>query len=140
MCLECVLLVRGAETDDIANEDDRGLVFHTLGRAQSAVEGVEVIAVAHPLHLPAVGGKTQPHVLGKIQRGRPGQRDLVVVVQHDQLAQSQMPGQRASFGSHPLHQVAVRGDDVGMVIDNLVAGSVVSGRQVRLADSQAHRV
>ena len=55
------------------------------------------------------------------QRGRSIDRDLVVVEQHDQAAEPEMPGQRNRFVAETLHQAAVAGDDISIVIDELVA-------------------
>src|SRR3546814_3962827 len=44
------------------------------------------------------------------ERCRPVDRRRVVVVEDDELAQAEVPGQRSRLGLHALHHVAVAGD------------------------------
>ncbi len=55
------------------------------------------------------------------ERQRPVDRDAVVVEEDDQLAQPEVAGDRDRLVADPLHQVAVGGDDVGVVVDDVVA-------------------
>ena len=50
--------------------------------------------------------------------------DAVVVIEGDQLAQAQRAGQRAGFVGDAFHQAAVAQEDIGVVIDDLVAVAV----------------
>ena len=51
-----------------------------------------------------------------------------------------MTGERAGLRRYPLHEIAIRGDDVGKVIDDGVARAVKAGAQVGLGDGKADRV
>jgi hypothetical protein len=53
--------------------------------------------------------------------GRPVDRDVVVVEQHDQLVELQVPRERDRLMADALHQATVAGDAIGMVIDQRVA-------------------
>ena len=55
------------------------------------------------------------------QRQRPVDRDAVVVEEHDEAVELQVPGERDRLLADPLHQVAVGGEHVGAVVDELVA-------------------
>jgi len=50
--------------------------------------------------------------------------DVVVVVEGDQFAQFHGAGQRAGFVGDAFHQAAVAEEYIGVVIDDVVAGSV----------------
>jgi hypothetical protein len=63
--------------------------------------------------------------------------DLVVVVQHDQLAEAEVAGEAARLARHALHQVAVGGDDVGAVVDDAQVVAVVARGEVRLGERHA---
>lgn len=63
---------------------------------------------------------------------------MVVVVEEDQLAQAQVPGHGGRLGGHPLRQVAVAANPVGVVIDDGMAGPVEEGGQMGLTHGQAH--
>ena len=92
-------------------------------------DGVQVLPVQRPGHLPAVGRETARHILQKGDVGIALDGDAVVVVEDDELAQLQRAGQRGRFRRHPLLQIAVRGQDIGMVVDEFVAGAVELRRQ-----------
>ena len=51
-------------------------------------------------------------------RDLPIDRDPVVVPENNQLIELEMAGDADRFLAHALHQVAVRGDDIGVVIDD----------------------
>jgi hypothetical protein len=72
--------------------------------------------------VPAVGAEAGVDVLaGECQRGRPVDRDPVVVVDVDQTAQAEMPGQRRGLGADALHQIAIRADREHAMVDHLRA-------------------
>ncbi len=78
--------------------------------------------------MPAVGVVAPHHVLGKGQIGFGVDGDVVVVVHHDELAETPDPGERRGFARDPLHQTTVPGNHVGVVVDNLVTGAVIHRR------------
>ena len=74
------------------------------------------------LDVPAVGGVARVLVLVvEGERRRAVDRDPVVVVEDDQLAEPEGAGERGGLGRDALHEVAVGGDHVGAVVDDLVA-------------------
>ena len=104
------------------------------------LDGVAVVAVGDLLGVPTICREALHGVFGISQRRRAVQRDEVVVVQKDQLAQTQMPGQRRCFRGDTLHQVAVTDDGIGVMVDRGDVGAVVGGRQKCLGDGHADRV
>ena len=62
------------------------------------------------------------HLIDRVgKRQRPVDRNAVVVEQHDKFVQFQMAGERDGFLADAFHQVAVGGEHVGLVIDDLAA-------------------
>ncbi len=84
-------LGRGAAADLGARRDQRGSVALPR-RFDSGGDSVWIMAV-NPYHVPAVGDETGALVIADTERGRAINSDFVVVKQHDQLAQPQVPGQ-----------------------------------------------
>ena len=65
-----------------------------LGRRNRRLNRRQIVSVRNPLHMPVVGLEALQRILGITQARRPIQRNLVVVVKKDQLAQPQRSGQR----------------------------------------------
>ena len=76
------------------------------------------------------------HILAARQIGRAVDGDAVVVPQHDQPPELQMPGKPDRLVVDALHQIAVAGDHEGTVVDQLVA---VDGVQMPLGDRHSDR-
>jgi len=76
-------------------------------------------------------------VLPERDRRRAVDRDVVVVVEVDELAETEIAGERRRFVRHALHQVAVRGDAVDAVIDDLVERAVVALGEEPLSHAEA---
>ena len=110
--------MRRAVADVRAHGDDRGPPGLGLGGRDGGVEGVEVVGVGHGLGVPVVGGEARHAVLGEGHLGGTVERDQVVVVEHDELAQPEVAGQRRRFRGDALHEVAVARDRVGVVVDD----------------------
>jgi hypothetical protein len=70
----------------------------------------------------------------------PVDRDAVVVVQGDQLAQAPVGGQGGGLVADALHHAPVAEDAVGVVVDDLGVGLVEARGQVGLGDGQADGV
>ena len=64
-------------------------------------------------------------------------RDAVVVVETDELAEPERAGQRAGFVRHAFHQAAVAEEHVGVVVDDFVPGSVERGGEQLLRQRHA---
>ena len=51
-----------------------------------------------------------------------------------------MAGKRCCLGGHPLHQIAVRDDAVGVVVDDVVARTIEGRREETFRDSHANTI
>ena len=71
--------------------------------ADRRVDRRDVVAVrlVDELRVPAVGFETLADVVGERDDGRTGQRDVVVVVEADQLAELEMAGERDGLLAMP---------------------------------------
>ena len=65
---------------------------------------------------------------------------MILVVENDQFPEREVAGERAGFRRDALHQVAVAGNHVGVMVDDLVARAVVAAGQMRFGDGETDRV
>ena len=86
---------------------------------------------------PAAGREPRQRVVAGRERGRAVDRNAVVVVEDDQSAQAKVARERYRLVADALHQAAVSGDGVGVVIDQR---RTEPGREVALGDGHADRV
>ena len=121
------LLVRGAVADHAVDDDQRRPVGLGLERLDRGAQGVEVVGVGDVLHRPAETGEAGRHVLAEREAGAALDGDPVVVVEPAQVRQLEVPGERGRLGADALHQAAVAGDGVDVVVEQVVAGPVERG-------------
>ena len=81
-----------------------------------------------------------PVLAGERDRRRPVDRDPVVVVEVDELPESELPGNRRGLVRDAFHHVAVAADAVDAVVDDLVVRSVVALGEKPLRDREADAV
>ena len=136
-----ILLVRAAEAD-VRPDGDEARPVVGPGRLDGGRDRLHVVAVGHALGVPAVRLEARGDILGPGHLRRAVELDEVVVIQDDELAESQVAGQARRFGRHALLEIAVRGDDVGPVIDDRAVGTVgvELGGESALGDGHADRV
>ena len=139
-----VLLGRGGPADDRGQRDDRRLRGLRLGREDRVVQRVRVLVVAlgrHPVHalrVPAVSGVAAEHVLVEGDVGLVLDRDLVVVPDHDEVAELLDARDGGRLGGDALLQVAVGDHDVDEVVEGRGAGRGVGVEQAALT-ARGHR-
>ncbi len=85
--LGCALPVWSAETNDGAAHDD-GRARVGFGGLNGGVNAIHIIAVVHFLDVPVIRGETRGSVFGEGQVGGTVNRDVIVVVEIDQLAET----------------------------------------------------
>ena len=135
MALLGAALVRRAEADGGAAGDQRRPVGH-LGRFDRRGNRRRIVTV-DPRRRPA-GRLEALHLVNGIgKRQRTVDRDAVVVEQHDEFFQLEVPGKRDRLLTDAFHQIAVGGEHVGSVIDDVVAEQ---GGEVTLGDRHADRI
>ena len=137
--LLAVLLVRAAVAD-VGPDRDQARPVVGPGGLDGRLDRADVVAVLDPARVPAVGIEALDDVLGEGHRRRPVELDVVVVVEDDELAESEVPGEARRLGGDAFLEIAVGGDDVGPVVDDGAFGPVELGHQPPLGDRHADRV
>ena len=132
MGLARVLLRRRGVGDDRAQDDDGRLVRDLLALFDRLEQRVDVLGVLAAVlragapvddaHVPAVRLVTLGDVLGEGDVRVVLDRDVVLVIDEGQVAELLVTGEGAGLGRHTLHDVAVGGDDVDVVVERRLAG------------------
>ena len=126
-----------AVADDGANADEGRLGGFGFGFLNGGFDGGQIVAIVNPQDLPAVSFESIVGVLGEAELGRAVEGDEVVIVEEDELAEAQGPGERSCFVGDAFHHVSVTADAEGMVVHDLEARLVVDGGEVLFGDSEA---
>ncbi len=106
--------------------------------ADGRLQPVDVVRhIAEVADAPAVGLEALLDVVVVGQLGRPVDGDVVVVVEGDEAAEAEVAGQRGRLVGDALHEAAVAGDHVGVVVAHVGTEAVAHHT---LGDGQADRV
>ena len=132
------LSVGRAVPDAAVEDDERGPALGLLKDLQRMFDAIDVVGVAHAQHVPPVGEKPGGDVLGERQVGAPLDGDVVVVPDPTQVVQAQVAGERCRLGTDAFHQTAVTADRIGVVVEDLEAGAVVTVGKPAFADRHPH--
>ncbi len=136
-------LVRGALADDrAAAEELRSAMPRAIGpgRNDCRVDGGDIMAVDSRMNPPAIGLETSWRVVGEPVLGLAVDRDPVVVVEHDELAETPRAGKRRGLMGDSLHQAAVANECECVVIDDVVARAIEFARQKPFCERHPDRV
>jgi hypothetical protein len=131
MDLARVLLLRARPADDGLQDDERRLARLGLRGLDRVVERGDVLDVlsgllpVDHLHMPVVGLVAGLHVLGEGDVGVVLDRDLVAVVDRDEVAELLVTRERRCLARHALLHVAVAGDGVDEVVEGARADRCV---------------
>ena len=102
------------------------------------VECIEVgVTVFYPDDLPAVALVALGHIFGEREVGWAIERDVVGVVEVDELAELEMAGERRCLGTDTFHEVAIAAEHPGVVVDEGLLGGVEAMSHVALSDGHA---
>ena len=122
----------------VRTRDERRLVGDLLRLGDGLLDADDVLAALDFLNVPAVCAVAGRHVLGQRDVGVVLDRDLVVVVEHDQVAELLRACQRRSLAGHALFHVAVGGDHVDVVVERALTPRRVRVEQAALV-ARRHR-
>ena len=134
------LLVRRAPADDGLRADQRRPVGDRTRLGERFRDGVPVVPVHMRQHVPAVGLEALGGVVVEPADHLAVDRNAVVVVYRDQLAELLHARERGRFVGNALHHAAIAHEHIGMMIDDLVTGPIEGRREGSLRDRHAHRV
>ena len=113
-------ILRGVAEGDMGLAGNHRRLARLFRGGDGGVDGLGVVAVNF-LHMPA-GGLEALHLIGAVgQFDGAVDGDVVVVPEHDQLAQGMTPGEADGFLADAFHEAAVTGDHIGVVIDEFLA-------------------
>ena len=133
-----VLLVRGRPADDRAQRDERRRLGVLPGGQEGLVQRLRRPrgsrlgrAPAQPLHVPAIGLVAGADVLGLGDVGVVLDGDLVVVVEHDEVAELLVAGQRGRLVADALLDIAVGDEAVDVVVERAGPGSASGSNRPR---------
>src|SRR5512143_1900779 len=87
VCFGCVVLVRTAESDMRADDDERWTIADFLCSDDRLVESVEIICIFDALHMPVVCFEPLRGIVAEGEAGVSFDGDVVVVVETDDLAE-----------------------------------------------------
>ena len=113
------LLVGRAIADDGTAGDEAGAIGFLRGR--DGIGDRLFVMTVDADSVPACSLEAGDHVARLAQAQIAVDGDVIVVEQDNQLRQFQMAGEADRLMADAFHQVAVRGDDIGMMIDNVIA-------------------
>jgi hypothetical protein len=143
-----VLLLRCRPADDGPQRNNGRLGGFGLRGLEGVVQLLDVFFViarlrpVHTLGVPAIGLVALEHVFRERNVGVVLDGDVVLVVEHHEVAQFLVSRQRRGFRRHAFLQVAIRGDDPDGVVERAFAGGsigVVKTAGAALRVSEAHR-
>ncbi|KAH3669258.1 hypothetical protein OGAPHI_001379 [Ogataea philodendri] len=133
-------LVEGTNANNRVDVDEHGLL-DVAGLADSVDNAVDVVGTVFNLeHCPVACLHFFVHVLGVGQINAAVKRDLVVIVQNDQVVQSQVAGQRDRLQSNTFLQTGVADNAVDGVVHHRDIGPVVQRGQVFGRNGQSNAV
>ena len=118
--------------------DQSWLVGHRLRSVQRGFKRIEVVrGFAKLVDVPSIRPEPQRGVVAVCEFGRTVDRDVVVVVDHDQSAEAKMACEGGRLVAEALHETAVTNDAEGVVVTNLGAEP---SPQVRFSHRHANGV
>src|SRR5665213_268281 len=90
--------------------------------------------------MPAISGEAGRNVLREAHVGATGERDVVLVVEVNQLAQAKMSRERGRLLSNTFHQIAIATDGVRVVINDFVAWPVIASGEPGFCNGHADAI
>mmetsp|Transcript_61966 Transcript_61966/g.98130 ORF Transcript_61966/g.98130 Transcript_61966/m.98130 type:complete len:523 (-) Transcript_61966:186-1754(-) len=141
MGIMAVSLVGRAEADGGLHLDQSWLVSASLGLLDGLADGIHIgVALRHFQDLPSIALKALADILSEGEIGVSIDGDAVVIVESNQLSQTQVASICASFVRNSLLHASITCNGVGVVVDQLHARFVVNCCKVGFSGRQANRV
>ena len=114
---------RAPASDHCPQNDQAGTIDDAARRFQTLAQLRHRLPVDGPLHMPALGLEARGDVFTEGEFGPPVDGDPVVIVNEDQVAETQVARQGGRFTGDPLHHVAIAHHP----IDEMFAGARTAG-------------
>ncbi len=123
-----------------AHENQRGTFPLGLRCPQCAVNRCKIVSILNGLRVPAIRFEALGAIFREGDVGRSGKRDVVVVIEADQLAEPQMTRERRGLGRYAFHQIAVADQHISVMIHDLVFRTVVVCGEIGFCDGQTDAI
>ncbi len=125
--------------DDRLADDDGGLALVRGGFLEGSFALLDVVAVDLD-HVPVVGLETQRHVVAVGDVSLAFDADLVVVVEPDEIVETEVTGERGGLVRDAFFQVAVGNNRIDVVIADGEFRRVKNRSEMLLRNSQTDRI
>ncbi|CAI8159462.1 MAG: Uncharacterised protein [Prochlorococcus marinus str. MIT 9215] len=137
----CVAFVGRSVANGGGHLDDRWLVGDGLGRLDRFGNGIHIgVTISNVLHMPAIGFVALQHVLSEGDVCAAVDRDVIVVVEGNQLSELEMAGQGAGFGRNTFLITAITHHHIGVVINDVGVSFIELGGEVSFSNSQTYSI
>ena len=133
----CLTFQGAAKSNFASHNNERGLFFFGFGGFKSFGNSRQIIGISNFQDLPAIGFITRGNILIEGEIGRAFNGDFIAVIDHNEFAQLLCPRKRTGFMSDAFLQTAVPGEDIGVMINNLIAFAVEFSGQTGLSHGHA---
>jgi hypothetical protein len=149
----------GAKSDGGGELDHCRLVLDCLGCRDGFLHGIQIgVTLLHGQRVPAVGFKSLRDVLGegtssitilrdelvpvwsKKEDELSYDRDMIVIVDCNQIAQLQVTSSGSSLRGDALHSTSIAEEDICVVVEQVISGLVEVGGAVSLSHGKAHSI
>ena len=131
----------GSKPNDRRDLDQAGLVLNLNGLINGILEAKQiVVTILDVAGVPAVSLKPLQDIFTEGEVGAAIDLDVVVIVEHDQLAKTKVASERGGLSGHSLLEAAVTDNTEGVVVDDLKPRLVEIGGEVLLSHGQSNSV
>ena len=120
-----ILFVRRAIGNMAIHNDQRGAFVFFERRRKGLLQLLKIIGIANALHIPVIPHKARRHVFSERQRRVALNGNAVIVIDPDQIAEAQVPGQRRRLAGDAFHHAAIAAQRHNVMRDDLMPGPIV---------------
>src|SRR5438132_2011589 len=106
-------------------DNQRGPFVFPNRRGKGLFQLLTIIGVADALHVPMIPHETRRHVVAERQSRIALNGNAIVVVDPDEIAETQMPSQRRRLTGDAFHHAAIPAQRHDVVRDDLVPWTIV---------------
>ena len=136
-----ILLIGRTVANGGSDFNQRRLIGDGFGSFDGFCDRVKIgIALFHMLHVPAIGLESLGNIFGEGNIGGTVDGNMVVVIQGNQLSQTQVPGQGAGFSRNPFHIATVTQNHIGVVVHQIAVRLIETTGKMGFRHGQADRI
>lgn len=136
----CTGFIGGTETNNRFAHQQRRLICHRPRRFDSAFNRSGIMTINATHHMPAISLETLYGIIGKPALDMTIDRDTIIIIERHQLAQLQRTRQRTGFMGDPFHHATIPHKGIGIMINDLMTGTVKLGGEGFFSDRHPHGI